>query len=221
MSVTGTWYLPTTQNNYITSNFLNTTLLSYENVSNMNANFLQIGGTGYLNTLTVGNTTQGTGYYNTFSSATGSNTNFTGTNLLFTTQTGTNCSITNITGNNGSFTNLGIGINFQIPSISTTVTQLTSISTAVTTTGLAGKIALFGQQRAAQGSTTFTMNNSNITSTSMVLTAIASTGVRKYFTSAVAAIANGSCQIAVQEVAISNSSVTNGCIVSYLIINNS
>lgn len=77
----------------------------------------------------------------------------------------------------------------------TAVTQATSVTTAVTCNALSGVITTFAQTAAAAAEVDFTVNNSEVAATDIVVVCIKTHTSAGTFIAAVSAVADGSFQV--------------------------
>lgn len=100
-----------------------------------------------------------------------------------------------------------------------TVTQATSTSTGVTLNSYAGIITMFAGTIAASGNTSFTLTNSNITSTSIVQAQIVQGGAAGSLPVVVSVVpSNGSAVITIANVSTATATGANSLKISFIVL---
>jgi hypothetical protein len=97
-----------------------------------------------------------------------------------------------------------------------TVTQATSITTAVTCNALAGTITTVSQTVAGAAEASFTVNNSRVSATDVVIVNIKSTSSAGKFVVWCSAVANGSFEITIGN--LDAAAGNNTLVISYVVI---
>jgi hypothetical protein len=97
-----------------------------------------------------------------------------------------------------------------------TVTQLTSKSTGVTLNKLCGQITMNGAALTAGSEVTFTVTNSTVASTDVVVACVQSVGTAGAYLVTVGAVSNGSFQITVSNA--SAGSLSQAVILNFVVI---
>lgn len=101
-------------------------------------------------------------------------------------------------------------------STSGTVTQATSKATAVTLNNMKGRITMNGAALAAGAEVSFSLNNTFISATDVVIVNIQSVGTVNSYLVSVGAVANGSCSITISNA--SPGSLSQAIVLNFLII---
>jgi hypothetical protein len=97
-----------------------------------------------------------------------------------------------------------------------TVNQTGNKGNAVTLHKLSGQITMAGSALAAAAEVSFTLNNSNITSTDVVYANIQSVGTVGSYTITVSAVGNGSCSITIGNV--STGSLSQALVINFIVL---
>lgn len=97
-----------------------------------------------------------------------------------------------------------------------TVTQATSKSTGVTLNKISGQITMNGAALAAGAEAAFTLTNSKIAATDVVIVNVASGGTSASYAAVVTAVAAGSCEITVSN--LSAGSLSEALVLNFVVI---
>lgn len=167
-----------------------------------------------LSTATAAATYQVQGNYATGGgTATGTNTGDNATNTQYSGLAASKANIADPTFTGAVRTSGSIGYSAGAGG---TVTQATSKTTAVTLNKIAGQITMNGAALAAAAEVAFTLNNSTIAATDVVIVNVQSVGTAGAYLVGVGAVANGSCSITVSNASagsLSQAIVLNFCVI--------
>lgn len=97
-----------------------------------------------------------------------------------------------------------------------TVTQATSKTTAVTLNKITGRITMSGAALAAGAEAAFTLTNSTISATDVIIINVQSVGTAGAYLTSVGAVANGSCSITVSNA--SAGSLSQAVVLNFAVI---
>lgn len=97
-----------------------------------------------------------------------------------------------------------------------TVTQATSKTTAVTLNKITGRITMNGAALAAGAEAAFTLTNSTISSTDVVIVNVQSVGTAGAYLVSIGAVANGSCSVTVSNA--SAASLSQAVVLNFAVI---